>query len=55
MSAMGARNERTGSQDFFDREFFVEDIRWMVARLLGRTGGGEAPATGDLRIGRVAV
>jgi hypothetical protein len=36
MSAMGAETERFGSKDFFAREYFLEDIRWMVARLLGR-------------------
>jgi hypothetical protein len=36
MSAMGAGSERLASKDFFAREYFLEDIRWMVARLLGR-------------------
>jgi hypothetical protein len=35
MSAMGAEWGRVGSKDFFAREYFLEDIRWMVARLLG--------------------
>jgi hypothetical protein len=36
MSAMGADWGRIGSKDFFAREYFLEDVRWMVARLLGQ-------------------
>jgi hypothetical protein len=41
MSAMGTEVERIGTRDFFAREYFVEDIRWMAARLLGNPGRGE--------------
>ncbi len=31
--------ERIVVRDFFAREYLLDDIRWMVARLLGRSGG----------------
>jgi hypothetical protein len=35
--------ERMAAKDFFAREYLLDDIRWMVARLLGKFG-----ASGDL-------
>jgi hypothetical protein len=36
----GADLERIPAKDFFAREYLLDDIRWMVARLLGKFGTG---------------
>jgi len=35
MSEMGAGSEGNGAREFFAREYYLEDLRWRVARLLG--------------------
>lgn len=52
MSVVGAELERIGAREFFGREYLLEDIRWMVARLLGT--GGSASDTGGASQWRVA-
>lgn len=39
MRETGISVERLVVRDFFAREYLLDDIRWMVARLLGRSGG----------------
>ncbi len=39
MRETGTSVERIVVRDFFAREYLLDDIRWMVARLLGRSGG----------------
>jgi hypothetical protein len=48
MDEMRGNWDRMGAKDFFSREYFIDDLRWMVARLLGRSGPvGEALTTPD--------
>ncbi|MFZ0829808.1 MAG: hypothetical protein WCB18_01885 [Thermoplasmata archaeon] len=56
MSEKGADSEGSGTREFFAREYYPEDLRWTVARLLGyydpRTESG-TPRAG--RAGRVTA